>query len=638
MSDTPRWWQLYAGPLIAGAAIVGVMIAIALMKNDGGIGAWLQAGFVGPDSWTRAYRAQELLGPGGWFSDLLLRVGEYGIEQHWSRPVDALNIAGAAVFQPFYGSMDAGMMAWGAVSGPLHALAFIALLVWAGRPVMTERAALFLALLLPLHIYLWGYFFPGRIDWHPQNFMAIAVVLGVVVRVLCAERWPWRHLGAAVVLALLLWANIESFLVAAAGFAAIGLAWIVHGQTRIVADMRRFSNALAGAFGVCVALEQGPQILEVSYDEPSIFHAALLVLHAVFWEIAARMAGRRYGVSSLLGRSVFAAAGFLVALMVVAAIYPHLLEGRINPDVDRTYIMLRAIHIKESAELVSLDMLLRGDFYGLWRAVLAVPAFWIASIGVPVLAWRDRGNRWLWIGVLILIALPVLLRGGSLEILKRTAPVLAALAIVPAACVLAAGFTACLRQLPGATAGDRTVRSPVRFAISGLAVTLLIVGPLMFVETGDRERGGKAANEPPQAANAAHDIFEVLDASMPRIKALHPGTLATFADFGPKILFQTEHRVLSIPTHRDQPGFRGLHRAMTATDARDARARLVDLEADYLLVAEIEIMSTYFGLADDQGDTFGRRLVEGDLPPWVSPVALPDTPGSDALHLFRIRR
>jgi hypothetical protein len=150
---------------------------------------------------------------------------------------------------------------------------------------------------------------------------------------------------------------------------------------------------------------------------------------------------------------------------------------------------------------------------------------------------------------------------------------------------------------------------------------------------------GPGAPEAPANSASAHadaplDSWRLLRAATPVLRQLPAGTVGTFADLGPEILYRTPHRVLSIPTHRDQPGFRGLHAALAAEDPAVARQNLIALGVDYLLLIEAGSAARFQGLATDQTGSFGRRVVDGQAPDWLNPVAgTPDLPG---LHLYRV--
>ena len=109
-----------------------------------------------------------------------------------------------------------------------------------------------------------------------------------------------------------------------------------------------------------------------------------------------------------------------------------------------------------------------------------------------------------------------------------------------------------------------------------------------------------------------------------------PRTVLTFLDFGPELLYRTNHRVLAGPYHRNASGILDIHDAFTTTDVLDRDRLLAEREVEWILICP----------AQDQG-VFGApgslymSLLE-DPGPGIQPVSLPEELAKE-FKLFAVR-
>ena len=111
--------------------------------------------------------------------------------------------------------------------------------------------------------------------------------------------------------------------------------------------------------------------------------------------------------------------------------------------------------------------------------------------------------------------------------------------------------------------------------------------------------------------------------------------MVAFTDFGPELLYRTKHAVYAIPNHRHQQGFTDTYQMLTALDdgvARDiAKRRRVDL----ILICPGGVERTYYK-NETEGQTLHYRLSEGETPPWLKEILLPDELATD-FKLFEVQ-
>jgi hypothetical protein len=127
---------------------------------------------------------------------------------------------------------------------------------------------------------------------------------------------------------------------------------------------------------------------------------------------------------------------------------------------------------------------------------------------------------------------------------------------------------------------------------------------------------------PQQETVTATDACRI-DRASPALNRLgREGTILALADYGPELLYRTQHGVLSIPNHRPQPGFNAGYRALTATDLQAARAELTRHGVDWILLCPSIVERGHFTEGREGEPTLYRRLLDGTAPSWLRPVGL----------------
>ena len=137
------------GCLLLGQAILTLTGVLPVL--DGALGD--------ADAYMRLSRVLELHDSGSWFDSRFPRINPpAGHVQHWTRPLDALLLAGAWLLQPFLG-FERALHLWGVLVSPVGLALSVLALEWAARPFLDRDTRLFacLALLLQLRVLRRGH-------------------------------------------------------------------------------------------------------------------------------------------------------------------------------------------------------------------------------------------------------------------------------------------------------------------------------------------------------------------------------------------------------------------------------------------------------------------------------------------------
>lgn len=518
------------------------------------------------DSYMRLVRVSRLLQSGDWRDQSIPRANApHGHTLHWSRPLDALLVVGAAVLTPRLGGGAALHQAGVWLSPLLHVLTLLALL-WAARPLLPQLGLLWLGLLFPLQLLLDYQFAPGRPDHHALILLLFVCALGAQIRALGGRPLLWAA-NLALPLGLLVWVSVEGLPAAALALAVFLFRWFRQGRTGAFQGLILAAGlAVVAIFAVAV---ESPiaDFMNIVYDKISIVYIFFFMLIMIPFAVAA-LAGPRWP-----GIIAFAA---VPALQLFA--FPALIHG---PLAGQDGVFAAAIlqYAGEAAPVASLAAFML--YFG--PAVLALPhGLW---------RLRQPGERWPW--ALLTAGLVLYLPLAMLQL--RWAPYVALLAL-PGYCAV---LTAVLRKMGGkqglvrifATSAGRTA------VVLGFAFGWLLLSAQFSSEIRNDPR---ADTKCPQDAMARY----LADRFPKRQRIL------SYMTIGPAILYRGQHEVIATPYFRNAQG------------GRDTLAffRAMEVETAFEIADRRRIDLVLTCPADRES-----RLYRADRPRpiWLQPVKLP---------------
>lgn len=593
-----------------------------------------------PDSYMRLNRVLELFNGGSWFDSREPRINPpEGHVQHWTRLLDLLLLAGAWLLQPLVG-FTAGLHIWGVLFSPIClALAVIAL-NWAADPILDRDARLFACLAFLLQPTIMAYSSLGRSDHHSLLLLLFVVLLGLTLRLL---RDPLDHSGAAaagIVAGLSLWISPEALVFIACSLAALTWFWW-RGEAGLSHKNRTYLICLAGTLAVALVVERGPAAFAtVENDRLSILHVALFGAIALFWAIAsafepldrpwrvranqvlqhrvqgfAQPPAPRPAWIGLTGRALLGGLGLGALAYAMLNLFPDLRDGPLG-QVDPLYARLRLERIVEVQPLVPLGWLTAGEFGK--AATRLVQLVGIALPALPFLVFhllrRPDASRRLWLSVALALAVFLLLAFYQV----RWSSYAQTLLVLP--------YSAFVAWLMVRLAGPGQRRSAQ--LVRPLIIVAALFWPLLL---------GQALPQPKIETADQGCPIERLAPIIDHVAGGTGGTILAMADYGPELLYRTNHRVLSIPNHRPQAGFAFTYFVLTDSDDLRARTGLLEHEVDWILLCPNVVERSIFAPDHGPPNTLYQRLVDGRAPSWVRPVTLTKDLAAD-VRLYRVLR
>lgn len=580
------------------------------------------------DAYMRMVRVQELHTSGNWFDATLPRVNPpEGHVQHWTRPLDAVLLAGALLLKPLLGFDDA-LHLFGVLISPIMLALTVLALDWAARPILSREARLIACLALLLQMFVMAYTIIGRPDHHSLLFLLFTLALGLGGRLLLTPDARGPAAAAGAVVAVGIWVSLEALVFIAVVLFTLGLYWLL-GDRRIATALRNMLGAATACLVVALLIERGPVgLLAVENDRLSILHATLFLLLALFWTIVdARpsLGGPApedrdgegqivtLGLAGSGGRLVVMAAGACVTALLVLVVFPEVREGPLG-RMDPFYVGHRFLRIVEFQPLIQPAWIMDAKVGFIGHRFLQT--FGIGLLALPFLGhlllrrWAPAHRVW----VLLALALVVYVTLAFHQ--QRWAAYAQLVLVMPYA-----AFVMWLLERMTAHLGHarRVLWWPATIAVA--LFWPIVIPPAL--PAPDVETAGRACP------------IEGLASTLNRIGDDRGRLILAYADYSPALLYLTPHEVLSIPNHRLQPGYRATHRILTAADPGAARAEIERRGVDWILLCPSESEQALFS-TDGERPTLYDRLAAGRPPAWLEPVALPDAYRDEA-RLFAVR-
>jgi len=568
----------------------------------------------GPDEYMRLVRVAELRDGGGWYDSVIARGNApYGDTLHWTRPLDLLILPGAAILSVFMSKGDA-LFAAGAAISPLLGLLTCFAVAWATRPILGRDRSLLAVFVFLIQPAVIAYSAAGRADHHALLFPLFVMVVGGTLRTIGPRPATRDAIVAGASYGLAIWASVELTLLVALCQAAAVIAWIrfdtVKARPQLIA---------AGAFLVvtliALLVERPPaDILTVEFDRLSIPFAVIAALTVGVWCAASAMENRTPNSGSPRQRILAIGAAGGIGLAMLLALFPGFIAGPFAA-VDPRILPIWHAHVAELEPLLPDTLKHTGQFlFFIGGAALSLPY-------AIVVGWRSRkdaeGFRWIFLAMVITAYFLLSLQH------VRVAP-FAELASVP----LLADMIARLVEW-----GERNLGTLRRLIVTCAACFILMFGSVLggsYLLTLSAE----ASTGEPEPQCRVSKIAELLND--PKGVAGQPQIIAGLLDHGPEILYRTGHSVVSAPYHRNGAGIWDSHELFATADEAESRAIVSRRGIGLLLICPTSKERRFFNYEAGSGNLYSR-LIDGDTPAWLSPVAVePDR--MDGFRLYRVAR
>jgi hypothetical protein len=539
------------------------------------------------DDNMRIMQVRALLNGQGWFDLRQYRLNPpFGANIHWSRLVD-LPIAGLILaLRPLLGGAAAER--WAVATAPLlpYLLLLFSLSLTARR-LIHPAAYPFALLALFFAGSTNGMFLPERIDHHGWQLALLALSVSAI-----ADPKKLRGgliLGISTALSLAI--GLEMLIYLAVAGAVMVLFWVHDANER--ERLRAYAVALGGSTALAFVIFASNDNRQAVCDALSpVWLSDVLLGTAVAYILAL------FSPADWKRRLALAAVAGIVVAAFHTLMWPHCLqrlEG-VSPEVERLWLS----HVKEA----------RPFYQHGWRIaslIISLPA--TGAVGWLVLTWANRRDPEL-LRRTIGAALPGLAATLLLFWQTRTGPAAQMMAVVGCA---ALGWFLVPWLWNSRFSSLRVAGAVVAIVVAAGAAVPFVLNYIPEAKPTPREIAIGKANRLCASLWGLHPI------------AIQPkGVVFTFVDLGPRLITLTPHSAITGPYHRNGQQIADVMNAWRG-DADQAHRIITHYHSNYVLTCPKSSTTTIFESEAPKG--FYVQLDRGQVPGWLSPVALPkDSP------------
>lgn len=559
------------------------------------------------DDAMRMVQVLDLYRHGSWYDLTQHRLNPpEGVRMHWSRLPDLPLLATYSICAHFFDQDRA--VQWTAILIPsLLAILYYTVFLWTAAPLIDKTYLPTVSIVCLCLITPMVQFKPYRVDHHGWQIILALITLGSLLRANSSTytRSPLMYGGIAGALGL--WIGAEAY--PPIGFACIALTlqWIVS-RDNAADHLAVYGLSLVGGVALIYPLALAPN--DWGAKVPDAFSLVSLGLALAIYGYGVCLTKLNHSKigDTLLVRATAALviAGFMCLILLIE--FKEILNGpygHLSPAIKE--LVENTIESKPLIKNFSLS-----PFSSL--AMILLPVFAIAISGMNM-AHSQAQTKWQWFYLLIFISGGILLQFWQI----RTS----SLSVAFAGIAISWWAIRCMQQ------GERLTNTFARvgvFCLPILCVQALEFGPHLLEKSAVKEATERLIPNMQNVLSLLNDTNIVGRDSL---------LIAAHANIGPRLLLQTKHQVLAAPYHRNNGGLQATN-DIFGSDERLSQQIIQDRKVDLLYVYgqhKNNTSSAQPSTASSAPPSLWTRLQQGDHPPWLEEIPLPQA--SEGEHLYR---
>jgi hypothetical protein len=554
-------------------------------------------------------RVTDLYNTGRWYDPVVIRSNApYGERLHWSRPFDVLLLLGAVPISLFT-VFESALFWWGVIISPILFAATLIALQWSTRPILSRDGPFLAGFIFAPQVITLVYYQAGRPDHHSLLIFVFVLSIGFTLRMILRPFKTLLYYIAGAIGALSIWISVESMLPVCIILGVLGLFWIVENGDFSSKNLH-YNLALFIFMGLGLIFERPWNDLATpELDRLSIVHWSVIGFMSLFWITISTF----YRYTSLLQRAAYRIYFILTGMATIAITiwlcFPKFYHGPIA-DIDPRIIPLWLSKVNEVQPLLSKSGPLTIPVQLISSAIVCFPfLFYLLFRNTHNEKWKG----WIYISISLVLFISVSLYQLRWSVYAQV------LLIIPLTAIMVS-----IRQRGPKTGLPKTLKNTLILLL--FCATPLSLG-LLTNRIIKRENPSIIRQEIPMV-----QLCEYLnEQEQQREQILR---ILTHVDFGPEILYRTQHEVIGTPYHRNGQGIVDTYDIMTADTDEKALELIQKRKPDLILLCPESTESIFYSKTK-QTSTFYQRLLQDMIPRWLHRVELPSNLSSSFL-LFEI--
>ena len=548
-----------------------------------------------PDCYMRLIRVTELYNTGQWYDPVIPRSNSPDGERlHWTRPFDILLLMGAVPLTLFT-DLGSALFWWGVIISPILMIATIVALQWSTRPILTKDGPFLAGFIFVLQIIILSYYQAGRPDHHSLIVFVFVLSVGFALRMITRPFSARLGYMAGVIGGISMWISVESMVSLSIILGVLGLLWLLENGDFLKKNLH-YTLALFVTIGLSLAFERSRQnILVKEYDRLSIVHLSIFGFITLFWITIFLLDRHSQIFRRWVNRFLSVPMGLAAIVLAIYIFFPKFYKGPIA-DVDPRVVQIYVSRINELRPLLS----------SLGPPVIPIQLIGSAIVCFPFLfylvlkrTYKENWKGWIFISISSVVFFLLSVYQIRWSVYAQTLLIISMTLLM-----------VMIRQTgPG----------------KGFLKTLKNVFVVLVFSTGFMILGliAGAIKEDPAGNDQQVSLVRICE-YLTKAEKWQNRSMRILAhiDFGPEILYRTQHEVIGSPYHRNGPGILDTYDIMTADTDEKALGIIQKRGIDLILLCPESSESTVYSQSE-QTSTLYKRLREDMIPNWLKKVELP---------------
>lgn len=572
---------------------------------------------VDTDCYMRLVRVEALMENHSWFDRTILRSNApYGETSHWSRVLDLLILALAIPFRCFLSAKDS-LLYSGIFISPLLLIFSVLTLAWASKPFLKRIELPHLLLLFFCQASVVIFFQAGRPDHHSLLILFFILSLGFICRILSNHASILLIVAGAFTQALAFAVSLEFITTIILSLGVMALAWITQHLSSKTGFL--FSSALLLFSILFYGLEQPwNQLYAIETDRMTLPHLTALTLVSLYWLLACGL--DRFQI--ITGKMTRLAMTLIYALgcgTLLIQLFPILLGGpygQMDPRLD-------VLWLKHVLEVQSLWQSAPGGITSLfiWLSPTLI-VFPTLLIGVLRKKIPSDYMTWPWLSVLFCSGAFTLLTFYQIRWVYYAQTAL----VVPLAAILGHALQFSSKRLNSRLFPSVRLALLLFFCLSYIPLAVLSLGSQLFPTRHEKK---VASISDPSYDLTALSVWLESDLQFQKTERI-----LAHLDYGPELLYRTQHEVVATPYHRNGSGILFLYDLMNETSDATVLAKLNERKITLILLSQNSSEKSFLNQSQKK-DTFYQSLLDKRYPNYLKPIPLPEK-FKGSFQLFRV--
>ena len=302
--------------------------------------------FADTDDYMRlVYVLEYMTGNLGWYDHIISRSNvPFGCDIHWTHLYDLILIAGTYIFKPFYTTLKEALLNWSIIVTPLISCFSIIMFYKICRHFFSKELSVLSGILFVFHPFIYAQIRMYRPDHHALLILFSIIMVKFFIDFIKSVDSVKFHTSAfklGVAYSLAITASPELLIVVLPLELFFVIHWCIFKRKASIIALKSWYWLLTIILCYVVFSSDGYHAIQnIDYDKISIVHVALAFASAGFWSIISAYNKRKTNVSTKQAILFVIGVGapIIAAIWLIFPDIIYLMSGKISPELKTLWL------------------------------------------------------------------------------------------------------------------------------------------------------------------------------------------------------------------------------------------------------------------------------------------------------------